>query len=647
MSAERSVPDGDLLERLSRPAATPSVEDTVDAAELQERLGLQTREFAERLLARFDVDGDGRVPRDELVRRVEALMDGDAASKLAFAFAVHDRDGDGRIDRGELHAMMEISLVENRLAFGPRIVERLTDAVFERADANGDGSIDQGEFRSALEHYPGVLEHMTLGDLRWLGLGALPDIPPPSRVPAWVVRWRALLSDGTWVALIAAYLVANTALFVHAFVAYESSGVLVQVARGCGACLNLHGALILLPMCRRALTWLGRGAIGRVLVDDHVAFHRLVGNVAFYLGVAHTVAHSLNYLSSSATVWSWAGVTGVVLLATHAALFFFSREGIRRTRRFELFHLVHRLYPLWIVFMLVHGPHAWLWMSVPIAVYVVDLFLLRSIRHTHARELTALPAEVTRMSIDRPDGFVAEPGDYAWLCVPEIARSEWHPLTISSPPEQEGTLTMHVRSVGNWTRALSELADDRALDAPPVACLLDGPYGTPSADIFDSRFPVLIAAGIGVTPFASVLGSLVERHRRGTPMRVEKAHFVWICKEQHAFSWFADLLGELERDAPELFDIHIFMDAGRTDIKSTVLRVAMDGLYATTDADLVTGLRARTTLGPPEWDALLARVASLHDPDRVDAFYCGPAGLAPVVKRACFRQGLTFRQEHF
>lgn len=34
---------------------------------------------------------------------------------------------------------------------------------------------------------------------------------------------------------------------------------------------------------------------------------------------------------------------------------------------------------------------------------------------------------------------------------------------------------------------------------------IDGPYGAPAEDVFGSEVAVLIGAGIGVTPFASIL----------------------------------------------------------------------------------------------------------------------------------------------
>ncbi len=47
---------------------------------------------------------------------------------------------------------------------------------------------------------------------------------------------------------------------------------------------------------------------------------------------------------------------------------------------------------------------------------------------------------------------------------------------------------------------------------------IDGPYGAPSQHIFDSDHAVLIGAGIGITPFASILQSIHEQHKMATKM---------------------------------------------------------------------------------------------------------------------------------
>lgn len=649
-SAPRTA--AELILRISQPPGPVAPEERVDRAELQRCLGLESEYLAGRILAQLDADGDGSVLRAEVVRRIGALTTGPARDRLRFVFGLHDEDGNGFIDRYELLWMLHIGLAENRLAFGDALVEELVDALFEQADTNRDDRISFEELEAALGRYPGVLDQLTLGDLRWLGIG--PNAPP---VRSDDERKRAITSwlraQRVWIGLVGVYVLANVALFVAAVLRYRELGAneLVQIARGCGACLNLHGALILLPMMRRALTVLGRTPLGRLLIDDHVAFHRLVGDVAFYLALVHTAAHLTNVAldppSMGARLGSFAFIGGGLLLTTHLVMWVFARERIRRSGRFELFALTHRLWPLWVGLLLAHGPVAWMWMALPVALYLIDRLARRRVRRARVLAADVLPSGVTRLTIERAPAFRFTASDYVFVRLPALSTNEWHPFTISSAPEREGALTLHVRSSGNWTSRLHALARSRGPSDPPLTIDVEGPYGTPSARVAESKVAVLVGAGIGVTPFASLLESLLERRRRGLPVGLSRVHFVWVCREQRSFEWFADLLAELERAAPDLLCIHIYMNAGRSDLRSTILRAAMDALYAKCRADLVTGLYARTTLGAPDWEALLGEIREAHAPESVDVFYCGPPGLATLVRRASERHGMLFRQEHF
>ncbi len=639
--------DAEIALRASRPSGAGPADGRVDADEMQRRLGLASRYMAKRVLVGLGADGSAGLDTDALVDQLRKLAAGTPDTKLRFAFALHDENGDGVIDRGELERLMHLALAENRLELGDGIADALVDAMMTKADLDGDGRISWDEWRASLESFPGVLETITLGDLHRLGLGPATENEAAART-ADARTWtdRALRTNGlTWL-LFGVYLAANVALFVEAWLRYEARGapVLVQLARACGACLNLHAAIVLLPMLRRTLTLVGRTALGRVLIDDHVGFHRVVGSAALYLAIGHAVAHVANYLASgvgvAAGLTTWAGATGAILLAVHLALWGFARSPVRRRAgRFELFAITHRLYPLWIGVLLVHGPVAWMWMLVPVTVYAVDRLFGRRVHRARIAGLDALPAGTTRVRIARPQELAHRAADYVFARVPVLSRVEWHPFTISSAPDAP-ELILHVRAVGDWTRELRDLAEHGARD---LAIELDGPYGTPTTAALDARHVLLVAAGIGVTPFASVIAAL----RAGAASRCEHVHFVWVCREQHAFSWFTDLLGEAEIALGDRLTVSIYMDSGRRDAQSTVLSVAMDALYAHTRSDLVTGLRARTTLGAPDWDALLASAAARHRPDPVTCFFCGPDGLARVVRAGCARHGLVFRQEHF
>lgn len=116
-----------------------------------------------------------------------------------------------------------------------------------------------------------------------------------------------------------------------------------------------------------------------------------------------------------------------------------------------------------------------------------------------------------------------------------------------------------------------------------VKVYIDGPFGTSSARVFDSEHAVLISAGIGVTPFASILQSLWfkydqskkkcskcshEWYERLSLRKFKKVDFIWTNRDFGSFEWFVQLLGELElrqSGSDERFiDIHLFMTSAKS-----------------------------------------------------------------------------------
>ena len=76
---------------------------------------------------------------------------------------------------------------------------------------------------------------------------------------------------------------------------------------------------------------------------------------------------------------------------------------------------------------------------------------------------------------------------------------------------------------------------------------LDGPFGSASEDVFKYEVAVLVGAGIGVTPFASILKSIWYRmnypHQKS---RLRKVYFFWVCMDFGSFEWFRSLLMAIE-----------------------------------------------------------------------------------------------------
>ncbi|XP_023339063.1 NADPH oxidase 5 [Eurytemora carolleeae] len=229
---------------------------------------------------------------------------------------------------------------------------------------------------------------------------------------------------------------------------------------------------------------------------------------------------------------------------------------IRENGYFEVFYFTHLSYIFFWILLIVHEENFWIWFLLPGTIFIISKLygiakILLGSNKSYAVQLHSLSSKVTKLVVRRTDGITFSPGDYVLINIPAISRFEWHPFTISSAPEQQHSFSLHIRAVGGWTNGLLKLANkenklpprrlnqdklntfisDSALsrrnsEIPelrhrpetmaglkenPITVYIDGPHGAPSSSIFSSHHAILVATGIGVTPFASILQSVVAR----------------------------------------------------------------------------------------------------------------------------------------
>ena len=653
--------DARFLALLERAFAEHAGKDArIDPAELKHALGLRSDALAARVFALFDRDRSGTIDREEFIGAVRRLFAGSDRDRLLFAFQLHDEDGDGSLDLDELKRMIAVSLAESDIVERPtQPADALARLLLQKADTNRDGKLSFEEFAVAIEKQPELLKKMIRSEAVWIAPNEelLAWIDDDARGAADAVPVTASLADKKTAIFAALLVLVNVAAFTVAFVRARADGgdPLMAIARALGRALDVDGALVLVPMMRRLATKVRATALGRVVpVDDAIDFHRWVGHGMFALAWAHTGAFAIAYARGHAHlpffhfVTTLRGASGAALLGVFSVMWLFALSFVRRTRHFELFARTHALYVAWFALAIVHAPPFGAWAALPLAGFAIER-ALRGLRRAPACPVVssdALRSGVTRLVVEKPTSFSFSAGDYAFLRVPSVAKSEWHPFTISSAPEADA-LTFHVRSLGNWTSALRRKVESG--EGPPNV-YVDGPYGSPSAAIFESRFAVLIGAGIGVTPFASVLESIVLRSGETSPRpsKLERAHFFWLNRDQYSFEWFGELLRDLEkRDQKGLLDVHLCMTGARAGAVALGVELARQMMRDEGRSDMITGLRHFTHVGPPDWPRLLGAIASRHAPNRVDVFFCGPPGLARKLEAVCEKLGMPFHEERF
>lgn len=445
----------------------------------------------------------------------------------------------------------------------------------------------------------------------------------------------------------------------------------LPIARGAAAVLNLCSAFLLLPMCRNLISLARRiRFLKRVIpFDDHIEFHKIIAcSIVFWTGV-HIIAHFFNFIHfyditgvtpESLAVLSGPGYTGQVVTVILFLIVTSSLESVRKTG-FEIFWFTHHLMIVWFAFMLLHGTFGfvkkndgtptganfWKWWLGSAVVYFIDRVCLRYIPSmtvsTRISKVVLHPSNVIELQIlKQSTNNNINPGQYVFICIPELARFEWHPFTLTCAPE-DPYLSVHMRVVGDWTRAVSKrlgcddlnnnsiiLGDDAVKFLPKI--YVDGPFGASSEDVFDYEVAICVGAGIGVTPFASILKSIYYKALDpNTYLKLRQVYFIWTCRDKEAFEWFHDLLVALESDESisGLIEIHSYMTGS---FKPNEI----ENLHNNSNLeDGLTGLKTGTKYGRPNWPELFARVGKTHPGADVGVFFCGPRPLSDTLLRHC------------
>ncbi|XP_074407493.1 NADPH oxidase 1 isoform X1 [Zonotrichia albicollis] len=369
------------------------------------------------------------------------------------------------------------------------------------------------------------------------------------------------------------------------------------------------------------------------------------------------------------------GLTGVIITLALILMVTSSTEFIRRNY-FELFWYTHHLFLVYFAGLVIHGiaglvrgqteqsmaevppydcaeyltqrehncthscckdpefgsipAESWKWVLAPIILYVFERLLRvwRAQQKVVVKKVVMHPARVLELQMQKK-GFCMEVGQYIFVNCPAISALEWHPFTLTSAPEED-FFSIHIRAAGDWTE---RLINTFQLETPRIE--VDGPFGTASEDVFQYEVAMLVGAGIGVTPFASILKSIWYKFQQGDQtLKTKKIYFYWLCRDTGAFAWFNDLLASLEQKMAEsgkadFLTYRLFLTGWNTSIANNV------ALHFDTATDTVTGLRHKTIFGRPMWNTEFAAVAAAHPRSVVGVFLCGPQALAKSLQKSC------------
>lgn len=303
-----------------------------------------------------------------------------------------------------------------------------------------------------------------------------------------------------------------------------------------------------------------------------VKYHRWLGYITFMLLLAHCLPYYYSWykqgtLSANALPCFTCDVAvegrdpiqnvfGEVALLAFIIIMITSLNIVRR-KFYEVFYYSHHLFLVVLAGAVMHYANFVLWLYPTLCLYMIHRILARTQSQFPCEvvEFKPLPGNTTRCVFRRSykQGGQYDAGQFVYLRVPEISSWQWHAFSISSYPEESSnTFSVHIKDLGEWTRALYGKAIQAEKQNVMPLIYVDGFYGKMTNEF--ERYPilVLIGGGIGGTPITSILGHMLHVIMEGNyNSACQEVHLHWTSRELSIFKEFEPLLSKIQEYDPE------------------------------------------------------------------------------------------------
>ncbi|KAG2263229.1 hypothetical protein Bca52824_070308 [Brassica carinata] len=666
----------------------------------------------------------------------EQISDQNFDSRLMTFFDMMDKDGDGRLTEDEVRQIINLSSSTNNLSAIQKKATGYAAMIMEELDPHKTGYITVDNLKNLLmraETLPEITNSEERKHLVEKITKKFKDTPYPHPIRGRYHRLRFFVLDNwqrIWV--IALWLTIMAILFAYKYIQYKNRAVYevlghcVCFAKGSAETLKLNMALILLPVCRNTITWLRNKTTFGVLApfDDNINFHKVVA-VGITIGVGiHSIAHLAcdfprliaatleeykplgKYFGEeqpkrySHFVKSTEGITGLVMVLLMAIAFTLAlplfRRGklekrlpvpLKKLASFNAFWYTHHLFIVVYILLIVHGYYlylskewykktTWMYLAVPIALYACERLMRAfrsSIRTVRVVSAAAYPGNVLTLKMSRPKHFKYKSGQYMFVNCPKVSPFEWHPFSITSAPH-DGYLSVHIKSTGDWTKAIKEVFSEVTSkpasvrdtshgannpDYPKI--MIDGPYGAPAQDYKKYEVVLLVGLGIGATPMISIIKDIVnnmyamenaqlrqmenglqhEPQDKTENFKTKRAYFYWVTREQGSYDWFKNIMNEIAaRDVNKIIELHNYCISvfEEDDARSALIHMLQSIAYAKSGKEVVSETRVMSHFAKPNWEHVYKKIAMDHPAGtNVGVFCCGPPVLTKELRRLAMK----------
>jgi len=248
--------------------------------------------------------------------------------------------------------------------------------------------------------------------------------------------------------------------------------------------------------------------------------------------------------------WKEVGIAnfpGVISLAAGLLMWVTSLHPVRK-KFFELFFYTHQLYVIFVVFLALHvGDFIFSISAGAVFLFMLDRFLRfwQSRAKVDIISAACRPCGTVELVFSKPASLRYNALSFIFIQVRELSFLQWHPFSVSSSP-MDGRYHMSVliKVLGTWTEKLRSIITDvqeqnrgdSELQCGRITACVEGPYGHESPYHLMYENLILVAGGIGISPFLAILSDIIHRIEEGKQCMPKNVLVLWSVKKSKELS---------------------------------------------------------------------------------------------------------------
>ncbi|GMI87050.1 ferric reduction oxidase 7, FERRIC REDUCTION OXIDASE 7 [Hibiscus trionum] len=297
---------------------------------------------------------------------------------------------------------------------------------------------------------------------------------------------------------------------------------------------------------------ISRGSLLLRLIDipfEHATrYHVWLGHLTMMIFTLHGLFYVIAWAIKGTLVqellqWKRVGIAnlpGVISLLAGLCMWVTSLHPVRKDY-FELFFYTHQLYVVFVVFLALHvGDFVFSIVAGAIFIFMLDRFLRFCQSRTTVDVLSAkcLPCGTVELVLSKPQSLRYNALSFIFLQVRELSWLQWHPFSVSSSPlDGNHHLAILIKVLGKWTGSLRDSilrmseTEPSKVTKTTITASVEGPYGHESPYHLMYENLILVAGGIGISPFLAVLSDILHRVNDGKPCLPRRIMVVWAVKK--------------------------------------------------------------------------------------------------------------------